>query len=467
MNATNVPESSTFSFVRASTSSHTTASAGAPCALSTARAACSEICVSISSSEIEPSFATPSSLRSESTTLASSRATSARITSPAGLRAAPASRATLQTESELSSSSSARSVLPPRVTIRRWITGAEATRGRGRARTRPVHGTVAFHPAAWPDGRPPPGAVLQDPLQDPARHSAWQSEIQAPRDTPPEPFRPTPRVPFRTHVPRADDTPAEQALAPRAGARCRGNGTRVRDAGRGNARPRGCRRAGSPAALRSLHAAGRPHRRPPAPPAPDRSATRAPRRHRPPARPGLPYAATSPGGTAVLTAARRPVWEDGSAGRPGALPGAPDFNASRAAPHRVARVRCRRRGPSTTTSRPGGRLVKKNRRRPTLPGPCEPSTIGAVGLNCSVRNGKRCFPHAIATGNCSRPGAVPQNCTALPRTGYQSVKPSTQLVPVSYVCHHTSRSGLSTWWSTRGLTPSRGWESSSRGRLPA
>ena len=44
------------------------------------------------------------------------------------------------------------------------------------------------------------------------------------------------------------------------------------------------------------------------------------------------------------------------------------------------------------------RPVRKNRRRPTLPGPCEPSTIGAEGLNCSVRNGKRCFPLAIATG---------------------------------------------------------------------
>jgi hypothetical protein len=40
-----------------------------------------------------------------------------------------------------------------------------------------------------------------------------------------------------------------------------------------------------------------------------------------------------------------------------------------------------------------------NRRRPTLPGPCGPSTIGAEGLNCSVRKGKRCFPLAIATGN--------------------------------------------------------------------
>src|SRR5215467_6508004 len=37
----------------------------------------------------------------------------------------------------------------------------------------------------------------------------------------------------------------------------------------------------------------------------------------------------------------------------------------------------------------------KNRRRPTLPGGCPPSTIGAERLNCSVRNGKRCFPLAM------------------------------------------------------------------------
>jgi hypothetical protein len=56
--------------------------------------------------------------------------------------------------------------------------------------------------------------------------------------------------------------------------------------------------------------------------------------------------------------------------------------------------------------------VTLNRRRPTLPGPCEPSTIGAVGLNFSVRNGKRCFPHAKATGNLREIPAAPQNRTA-------------------------------------------------------
>src|ERR1700760_4399765 len=41
------------------------------------------------------------------------------------------------------------------------------------------------------------------------------------------------------------------------------------------------------------------------------------------------------------------------------------------------------------------------------------------------------------------------------------------LVPVSYIHYWISTAGLSTWWSTRGLTPLKGWESSSRGRLPA
>src|ERR1035441_8558049 len=36
-----------------------------------------------------------------------------------------------------------------------------------------------------------------------------------------------------------------------------------------------------------------------------------------------------------------------------------------------------------------------------------------------------------------------------------------RLVPVSFGRYRPSRSGLSTWWSTRGLTPSRGWENSS------
>ncbi len=47
----------------------------------------------------------------------------------------------------------------------------------------------------------------------------------------------------------------------------------------------------------------------------------------------------------------------------------------------------------------GGLRHEKSRRRPTLPGGLPPSTIGAGGLNCRVRNGNGCFPAAMATGN--------------------------------------------------------------------
>ena len=75
------------------------------------------------------------------------------------------------------------------------------------------------------------------------------------------------------------------------------------------------------------------------------------------------------------------------------------------------------------------------------------STIGAEGLNCSVRNGKRCFPLAKATGKTreTTPSPVLQNYT-VPMHGYSNIRQALDpLVPVSYECHHSSRSGLSTW----------------------
>ena len=84
-----------------------------------------------------------------------------------------------------------------------------------------------------------------------------------------------------------------------------------------------------------------------------------------------------------------------------------------AVPHPPAARRARSGGCGTSTRtgarssaprrRPGGprergRLrapSRRNWRRPTLPGGCPPSTIGAGGLNFSVRNGKRCFPAAM------------------------------------------------------------------------
>ena len=57
-------------------------------------------------------------------------------------------------------------------------------------------------------------------------------------------------------------------------------------------------------------------------------------------------------------------------------------------------------GPDAMASGPKS---KKSRRRPTLPGGLPPSTIGAGGLNCRVRNGNGCFPAAMATGNHALP----------------------------------------------------------------
>ncbi len=51
--------------------------------------------------------------------------------------------------------------------------------------------------------------------------------------------------------------------------------------------------------------------------------------------------------------------------------------------------------------------ARETRRRPTLPGGRPPSTIGAGGLNCRVRNGNGCFPAAMVTGfelSAPRPG---------------------------------------------------------------
>src|SRR5215213_5090919 len=123
MKARNTPESSTCSLVRCSTSSHTTASDGRPSAFSIAASAASEIWESISTSEMEPSSFSPSARRSAITMLVSSRATSTRITSPSGRRAAPGRWTMLQTEPKRSSVSSVACALRSGATIRRWITG--------------------------------------------------------------------------------------------------------------------------------------------------------------------------------------------------------------------------------------------------------------------------------------------------------------------------------------------------------
>ena len=101
------------------------------------------------------------------------------------------------------------------------------------------------------------------------------------------------------------------------------------------------------------------------------------------------------------------------------------------------------------------RLVCRiNRRRPTLPGPCGPSTIGAEGLNCSVRNGKRCFPLAKATGKSRETLRGPSklhsanalritNYPSSPRpisTGLLQALPPFQIQPIDLVVYQGSYS---------------------------
>ncbi len=134
---------------------------------------------------------------------------------------------------------------------------------------------------------------------------------------------------------------------------------------------------------------------------------------------------------------------------------------------------------TTTTGRPWG-------------GPCDVEKTGGVllsqalasqvpsalrGLTSLFGMGRGVSPSPRPPEKVERPRLrVLQNCTAPQRVSlrflhWERIKKIRQaldpLVPVSFRRHRPSRSGLSTWWSTRGLTPSRGWESSSRGRLPA
>ena len=96
------------------------------------------------------------------------------------------------------------------------------------------------------------------------------------------------------------------------------------------------------------------------------------------------------------------------------------------------------------------------RRRPTLPGRVQPSTIGAEGLNFCVRYGNRWYPFAIATGNASRlltlTTAHSKDFPLLPYSVFSSVywiswslwnQTLDLLVSSSYICYQTSTDDLS------------------------
>jgi hypothetical protein len=179
--------------------------------------------------------------------------------------------------------------------------------------------------------------------------------------------------------------------------------------------PRRCHRA-SGLAYRSVRRSGRARSRPSSPRWPDPALSRWSRN-----RPATAIAAVAPafplrswypkgGRGALLGHVRSPCsWHGACAeNRYCDAPARRDDSAGRS-PRALDECRqtvleFRRKRLRKTTKSPRARALRgprheKSRRRPTLPGGLPPSTIGAGGLNCRVRNGNGCIPAAMATGN--------------------------------------------------------------------
>jgi hypothetical protein len=190
----------------------------------------------------------------------------------------------------------------PRCPRRAWVASLPPAGARADARCRRRARSRRSLPLALT--RAPVGAGLQGGLQNAPHESAPQSQIARAAGALGTSFRPTPALPSRTHVPPADDDRPIQALAPRAPARRRRNGARVRDAGRGN--PWSVDRGtGSPAGRRGLRP-DRPHRRASASSPSRPSAARPPPRCGRGAQAGLSHAGSSPGTATTDLTARRP-----------------------------------------------------------------------------------------------------------------------------------------------------------------
>ena len=157
-------------------------------------------------------------------------------------------------------------------------------------------------------------------------------------------------------------------------------------------------------------------------------------------------------------------------GAPGFEPGAsctPCKRASQTAPRPVCDVslivatECphvkRKSIPPGCSHRIGRGEVGRGWRRPTLPGGYPPSTIGAGGLNCRVREGTGCTPTAGVTNHLARPQVSPRRLLCigitpdhpLLRTTWISPRP---LVPVGSTCCQAYTPGLFSSSSPSGLT---------------
>ena len=213
------------------------------------------------------------------------------------------------------------------------------------------------------------------------------------------PIRPGPRLRSRTHVPKHAEQPSSFSPAPRPAHRRRLRDTRGGRAGHG----RVARRA------RPSHGGARRRRSAPAPPGTVAGKRGAPPRSRPSSGAAVPgHAALHRSAYAI----RAGLWCRRFFG-----------TLRHDAPH----------GPQahqgTRKAAPEDGLSNDKPAATYSPRPEGPSTIGAVGLNCSVRNGKRCFPHAITTGNCrDRPVSTDLENRTQPPVGTgikkRTVKPS-------------------------------------------
>ena len=94
------------------------------------------------------------------------------------------------------------------------------------------------------------------------------------------------------------------------------------------------------------------------------------------------------------------------------------------------------------------------RRRPTLPRSPPRSTIGAERLSFRVRDGTGRFPFAMAAETLWRCGRTDDRTSGTAQwTRSICGQVLGLLVPVSFTSYPASTSGLSTRWSTGGLTP--------------
>jgi hypothetical protein len=130
-------------------------------------------------------------------------------------------------------------------------------------------------------------------------------------------------------------------------------------------------------------------------------------------------------------ATRRPP-PSGHARRRRACPGLPGRKCS-LFPAETSRARAK-----------GAGSAKLNRRRPTLPGGCPPSTIGPGRLNFSVRNGKRCDP-AGKTAELSKANDAPAEVPHEPWSCFRGqALPHPQNSIVTFQCSKSRPRAIST-----------------------